>query len=370
MTEAYAEREPRRLLEGGLSAPETVDASWHVRWDRLGPSEGERLCRDLLPEQIDFSTSGTTGPSRTWRRLAHRVWDEAGMLAGFVADDVPGAVVSFVPPAHLFGALTSVLVPAHLGVPVWYRPAFVGAMPRVGRSRVVVMATPWIFQLLLQHLDWVRGFERITVLYGGAMLPATAGRFLREAGPRRARIVEVLGSTEAGGVGVRTWREGEPPPWNLFPDVEFAEKSTVDEVVPLVVRSPRLAFRPGEAPPPVWEADDRVTHLPDGRFLLVGRGGRLVKVNGRRINLDEAEYTLRSVLDCEDLALVPVHDERIGEHVELLLVPAAGTGVADLDLAAAFARLGVRPKKLHVVSRIERSALGKLRHDQVEVVTT
>ncbi|MGW0811275.1 long-chain fatty acid--CoA ligase [Nonomuraea sp. NPDC002799] len=359
----YAELSPDELLSLEFTAPEMTERAWHVRWD-LDGRDPARLVTDLVPPLIDFHTSGSTGTSRCWRRLRENVWLEAGMLAGLVAPEKPAAVVSCVPPTHLYGALSSVFVPAHLRVPVWYKPTLYGVMPPVEQRRVLVVATPWIFTLLLRHLAWVREMEHITVLYGGAMIPETAGEFLAAAGPDRALVVEMLGSTEAGGIATRRWREGEPPPWTLFPDVSFAGTAAPDEdgEVPLVIRSPRLAFPPGGRPPGVWEADDRVRPLDERRFRFAGRRSRLVKVNGRRINLDEVEHALRGVLDCADLAVLPVADWMIGEHVDLLIVPKPGGGLADLDLATAFERMGVRPRRVHAVPRIERSALGKVRH--------
>lgn len=367
----YTELTPEKLLALGFAAPEVTEGAWFARWERDGLDAAKLYATTVAPF-VDFHTSGTTGPGRCWRRLRENIWLEAGMLAELVAPEQPEAVVSFVPSVHLFGALASVLVPAQLGVPVWYRTTFLGELPHLEQRRIVVMATPWIFQLLLEHLDWVRGFDHITVLYGGAMLPATAGRFLREAGPDRAMIVEVMGSTEAGGIATRRWREGEPPAWTLFRDVSFADPdlAKVDGEVPLVVRSPRLAFRPGEQPPARWHADDRIKPLDGRRFRLVGRAARLVKVNGRRINLDEAEHAVRAVLDCADLALLPIPDDLIGEHVELLVVLKPGTRLSGLDLPAAIRQLGVRPKRVRVVARIERSALGKPRLTQISNTET
>jgi acyl-coenzyme A synthetase/AMP-(fatty) acid ligase len=350
---------PARLLSLGFAAPEVAGGAWCARWDAVTDAAG--LCASTLPPSIDFFTSGSTGSARCWRRMRGNLWSEGGMLADLIAPDRPEAIISFAPTVHLFGALTSVIVPAQLGLPVWFRSAYAGAMPSVPYRRVAVMATPWIFQLLLENLDWVRRFDHVTVLYGGAMLPATAGTFLREAGPDRAVIVEVMGSTEAGGVATRRWRHGEPPPWTLFPDVSFAVPNPApptDEVL-LAVRSPRLAFRPGGRPPDQWTADDIVEPLDARTFRLVGRAGRLVKVNGRRVNLDVAEHAVRAVLDCTDLALAPIADAVIGEHVELLIALRPGTALADLDLSAAIRHVGVRPKRVVVVDRIERSALGK-----------
>lgn len=364
----YRELTPAELLSLGFSAP-AADGAWTVRWDAVG-LDPEDLVLGTLPPTVDLHTSGSTGPSRCWRRTRENLWLEAGMLVELLAPGRPEAVVSFVPPVHVYGALATVLVPARLGVPVWYRSTFFGAMPRVEQRRVVVVATPWIFSLLLQHLDWVRALEHVTVLYSSAMLPAAAGDFLAEAGPDRAVVVEVLGSTEAGGIAWRRWREGAPPPWRLFHDVSFAGPPPAGATpgvgeVPLVVSSPRLAARPGEHPPPRWETDDHIEPLDDRTFRFAGRRNRLVKVNGRRINLDEAEHALRRVLRCADLAIVPVPDRMIGEHVDLHLVLEPGTELADLDLTAGIAAMGVRPRRVHVVARIDRSETGKLRHPQL-----
>ncbi|WP_017611501.1 AMP-binding protein [Nocardiopsis xinjiangensis] len=363
----YIDMEPAKLLSLEFSSPEVADTAWHTRWDSL--EDPEDLALSLLPPCVDFSTSGTTGPSQRWRRRRSKVWAEAGMLADLVRPQYPEAVVSFVPTLHLYGALTSVLLPAHLRLPTWYKSGFFGTMPDLGSARrAVVVATPWIFRLLLENLDWVRSLDQVTVLYGGAMIPDTANEFLREAGPERARIVEVLGSTEAGGIATRQWSTGEPPEWTLFPDVEFTESvtnsvsnGTESGELSLSVTSPRLAFREGEEPLESVTLDDFILPLGPRSFTFTGRSSRIVKVNGRRINLDEVENSLHSALDCEDLAFLPVTDSMIGEHIDMYVVLGSDQNLKEVGLEKAFARLGVRPRKVHTVPRINRSSLNKVR---------
>ncbi|MFB7631986.1 AMP-binding protein [Streptomyces sp. NPDC056149] len=373
---AYQKLTPTQLLSSGIGAPDVAERAWCVRWDEA-PDAAE-LVAGALPPVLDFHTSGSTGPSRCWQRTRAHAWAEAGTLADFLRPDAPGAVVSFAPPVHVYGALATLLLPARLGVPAWYRPGYLGALPDPGCRRIAVVATPWIFSLLLRHLDWVRSFEHVTVLYSSAMLPAEAGTFLAEAGPGRAAIVELLGSTETGGIATRRWSQGAPPAWTLFPDVTFApdQDGTAptgtahggtahaprEAGVPLVIRSPRLANRPGEPRPQQWRTGDLVEPLDARTFRLLGRVGRLVKVNGQRINLDEAEQALRARLDCADLALVPVNDPMIGEHFDLHVVPRPGAGPDALDLSVARAVLGARPRKVHTVPDLKRSAMGKLQH--------
>ncbi|WFE40993.1 class I adenylate-forming enzyme family protein [Micromonospora sp. WMMD998] len=362
---SYVDVAPGSLLARGPADHEVTEGAWRVRWDRVAGDPGE-LVRGHMAPDLDFHTSGSTGESLCWRRGREAAWREAGLLADLVAEDRPGAVVSFVPPVHIYGALATLLLPARLGAPVWYRKSFFGPMPEVESSRVLVVATPWIFTLLLQHLDWVRRFERVTVLHSSAMLPDTAGQLRAEVGGDRLGVVEILGSTETGGIATRRWATGAPGPWTLFPDVTFAdppEGAGAGKDSPLVVRSPRLAYRPGAAPPRQAGTGDLVRRRDDRTFDLVGRSSRLVKVNGRRVNLDDRERVLRAAIDCADLALVPVADPVIGEHVDLLVV-APGRTLADLDLAAGFAAMGMRPRKVHLVPGIDRSETGKLRYRQ------
>lgn len=365
---AYSELTPQELLREGFTSPRITEEPWVVRWDRFHGdlTAIEELVLGALPPTVAFQTSGTTGASQTWNRSKEFLWSEAGMLARLLAPRRPDAALSFVHPKHLYGALTSVLVPARLGIPVWYRPQFAGQLPPAGdHRRWAVMAIPWIFSLLRRHMSWVRATDRITVLHASGMIPDASADFLAEAGAERARIVEVFGATESGGVATRQWSEGAPPDWNLIDDVSFADPIQPGEgEVTLKVRSPRLAFLTGEGAPDSCELDDHVERLGDRVFRFTGRRTRLVNVNGRRLNLDRLEDLLRPVLDCVDHAVRPVTDPMIGEHIELLVVLKPGTGLGDLDLNAAFTRMGLRPREVRTVDRIDRTEIGKFRRVQ------
>jgi len=52
------------------------------------------------------------------------------------------------------------------------------------------------------QLDWVRRMDHVTVLYGGAALPETAGEFLRRAG-RAVRCVPEATGVPLAKVGAR-----------------------------------------------------------------------------------------------------------------------------------------------------------------------
>ncbi|MFG3442557.1 long-chain fatty acid--CoA ligase [Nonomuraea sp. NPDC047897] len=354
----YAERQPADLLAALPDGGGLAEGPWLVRWDAVA-GKAEDLVMTALPPVVELSTSGSTGAQRTWARTREQLWAEAGLLAGLLGPDRPEAVLSFAPPRHLYGLLVSVLVPARLGLPVWYRSQYGPMPPEDAARRWAVTAIPWTFSLLLQRRSWVRAAERVSVLHSTAMLPATAGELVVSAGADRLTVTEIFGSTETGGVATRRWAPGNPP-WELFPDVTFADPRATGEA-PLTVRGPRLARSAGGDPLTTWQLDDHVEILDERRFRFAGRRSRLVNVNGRRLNLDELETSVRAALPCADLALVPVRDPVIGEHFDLLLVPGEAARAGSFDVRAAFAETGVRPRRLRLVDRIDRSETGKLR---------
>ncbi|MEU2944300.1 AMP-binding protein [Nocardiopsis alba] len=350
-----------RLLSEGLEAPRFTERPWVVRWD-LEARTARDLLLEAMPEELRFRTSGTTGEGRTWVRSREQLWDEAGLVADMLAGDDPEAVLSFAPPRHLYGMIVSVLVPARLGLPVWYRPQFAPMPEGTSHERWAVMAIPWTYRILRRRSSWTRRMRRLSLVHSTAKLPTEAVELLEELGDSGS-ILELLGSTETGVVATRHSRSGDRH-WRLCPDFELVRPRPGDGEEPLVVSGPRLA-RPTEGGAPTeWRMDDYVTAL-DGRTIeMTYRRGRLVKVNGRRFDLDALEELARSALPCSDLACVPVTDPVIGEHFDLLLVPRPGDDPARIDPTTLLSRLPCRPRRIAVVEGIDRSDTGKLRRLQ------
>ncbi|GAA1439586.1 class I adenylate-forming enzyme family protein [Nocardiopsis tropica] len=358
---AVDELSPGELIAKLSSAPELSERPWTVRWDALDEPVEEVLTR-LLPPETEFSTSGSTGRPRLWLRTREQLMDEGRLLAGLLRGARPEALVSFAPPRHVYGMLASVLVPAHLGVPAWYVPQFAPLPPRDHR-RWAVMAIPWTFRVLRQRTAWLDTAERLAFVHSTAVLPQSAGDLLSLLG-ERASLTEVFGSTETGGVAHREWSPGDPP-WRLFPDVGFGHGPDLPgREAPLVVRSPRIARPRTGAAVTECRMDDHVVRLDDRSFAFAGRRTRLVNVNGRRLDLDLMEERLAGVLECDDLACVPVRDPLTGEHFDLLIVPAAAGPPGAEELRNALDRIEYRPRSVRAVERIDRSETGKLRRVQ------
>jgi acyl-coenzyme A synthetase/AMP-(fatty) acid ligase len=266
---------------------------------------------------LTFATSGSTGAPVAWQRTAEQVRAEAVLLAELCETGEVDGIVCYPPPVHLYGYLMGRALPELLGVPV--RPIGLTDPPApafAGLRRPLVAALPAALGPLRRCLPVLRRLDRLTLVHSSAMLPAAAARLLDSLG-RRARLVELFGSTETGLVATR-W-EPDRPIWTLAPDVRFGSAMPVGREGPLRVRSPRIAAQPGQPPSTEFELDDVVEAVDERTFRWVGRHSRLVKVNGRRVNLDQVTDALRDAVPEVSLTCRPHPDELRGEWFTVLV---------------------------------------------------
>lgn len=375
---AYQELLPEDLLAKALTREPLAPSV--IRWDAFSRSAAEELVLRTLPGEVEFCTSGSTGPAARWRHTSRQLWTEAVMLADLVGDDRPQAILSFAPPAHLYGLIGTTLLPAALGVPVFFWPRYGLPAPAMDVQHWLIVAIPWSFPVLLRDPSVLGRPEHVTVLHSTATLPSTARELGSVVGEDRFRLIELFGSTETALIAYRqslpTPRSPRSPDaWTLMPDVRFTDLpappgpdhdlARPDETR-LGVCSPRLALTPLGHPMAHWTTDDYIERLDERSFRFHGRRSRLIKVNGRRIDLDEVEERLRVAVPCADLACLPVADQLRGEHVELLVAgPEDPAGLAR-RATDCLRELGATVGWIRIVDHIERSAVGKPRQLDAE----
>jgi 3-hydroxymyristoyl/3-hydroxydecanoyl-(acyl carrier protein) dehydratase len=115
---------------------------------------------------------------------------------------------------------------------------------------------------------------------GGPLAPDAAWAAARMLGQLP---IEIYGSSETGGIAWRQRRAGTIDSWQALPGVEW--RVAADDHL-LEVRSPHLGSED-------WQRlADRVQASAGGRFLLLGRCDRIVKIEEKRISLDALEAAL------------------------------------------------------------------------------
>ena len=321
--------------------------------DAAGPSPsnpalpGDRLAAWAL-------TSGSTGEpaahAKSWGALAER-----SRAAGsrFELDEArPATIVGTVPPQHMYGFETTVLLPLHAAASSWCGPAFFPADVRAGLAAApapaLLVTTPLQLRALLEG----------TLLQGGALplaavISATAPLdpvlSARAEQAWGAPVLEIYGATEAGSLASRRTTAGEA--WLPYPGVHVAQDGET-----------AVATTVGAAPQPLA---DRVEPLGDGRFRLLGRRADLVKLGGRRASLAGLTRILCGIDGVLDGAFAVPDDLERRASARLLAFAVAPDRSAESILTELRGKVDAvfLPRRVIRVERLPRNAVGKLPHE-------
>ncbi|QHF48487.1 acyl-CoA synthetase family protein [Pseudomonas sp. S49] len=242
------------------------------------PLPGAEL--DLDQCRLSLCTSGSSGePKRidkTLRQLANEV-EALEQLWG--ADLGEACIIGSVATQHIYGLLFRVLWPLCAGRPfVRKQLAFPEDLQRASREHQAFawVASPALLKRMGDNLDWPALSAVRRVFSSGGALPLEAAQSLQQR--LQQWPTEILGSSETGGIA---WRQGEQL-WQPFAGVELSQ----DSEGALLIASPYLPAGHVE------HTADAARIAADGRFELLGRLDRIVKLEEKRISLPMLEQAL------------------------------------------------------------------------------
>ncbi|MCF4997815.1 AMP-binding protein [Pseudomonas syringae] len=229
---------------------------------------------------LSLCTSGSSGePKRidkTVRQLANEV-EALEQLWG--ADLGQACIIGSVAAQHIYGLLFRVLWPLCAGrLFVRKQLAFPEDLQRASREcpAFAWIASPALLKRMGDNLDWPALSAVRRVFSSGGALPADAAVSLHQ---RLGQWpTEILGSSETGGIA---WRQGESL-WQPFADVELNQ----DSDGALLIASSYLPAGHVE------HTADAARIEADGRFELLGRLDRIVKLEEKRVSLPMLEQAL------------------------------------------------------------------------------
>ena len=281
---------------------------------------------DLDACTLVLFTSGSTGEPAAIRKSLRQLDAEVDALeSAFGALLGDATVHGTVSHQHIYGLLFRILWPLSARRPfARARLAYTEQLTTLGPESVAVIASPAHLKRLPETQDWRALAQALRVVFssGGALPVDAAGDVQRlwQQAP-----IEVFGSTETGGIA---WRraDGSRAAWLPLPSVEWRLQGDT-----LEVRSPHL-------PDMDWFAtSDRAHASGDGRFQLLGRADRIVKIEERRISLDAIEARLRESEWLDEVRLVALPGPRV--LLAAAAVPtSAGRELLDGEGRAAFAQ--------------------------------
>lgn len=292
---------------------------------------------------ITFTTSGTSGaPVQCTHRWAS-ITQELDAQAALFADRQ--RVVGLVGPRHIYGFLFCALLPRWLGVPfVDGRGAAPAGLASVSRPGDLLVGFPMRWELAAPAGKWP---EDVTGVTSTGPIAAATVAALRQRG--LARMVEVYGSSEIGGVA---WRENPADPLRPYPHWSLDGDCTLARTDPEV---PGLTHR-------VVSPD--TLHARAGGFDVTGRRDGAVQVAGSNVSCAHVASVLGAHPDIQSCA-VRLMGASEGLRLKAFVVVHAGVERATLRPALRLwmqARLSTAETPANIVfgDALPRNAHGKL----------
>ena len=312
--------------------------------DRDGPAPANPIVPAAQLAAIVL-TSGSTGlptvHEKPWGALVTRSLAAAERF-GWAGDTT---ILATVPPQHMYGFETSVLLPLHAPVASWTGPALLPADIRAAMAGVPgavdLVTTPLHLRALLGAGGTLGTGHRRTISASAPLDPALAAAAESAWG---APVHEIFGATEIGSIASR--RTVDDDTWLAYPGVTLHATDDGTTVI---------------APhhDPVALAD--LVALESERFRLLGRRADVVKMAGKRTSLAALALALTALEGVEDAAFF-APDDREGTRARLVAFAVAPTRRAE-DLLAELRQCidpVFLPRRVVQVDFLPRNAVGKL----------
>jgi acyl-coenzyme A synthetase/AMP-(fatty) acid ligase len=259
--------------EGVLLTDQEVEAPRAVRMTLAADGDAKAEPGDGL--ELAFFTSGVTGtPKRVVKDIAQI--DREALALDALWGGEAGRVHATVSHQHIYGMLFRIFWPVlsrrvSEDRPVEYWESLAG---KLGRGTTLISSPAHLARMPPARL--LAGSAPDLVFSSGALLPFAAAQ---EACAHLGTLpIEVLGSTETGGIAWRR-QDAHDALWTLLPGVRI---DAGDDGM-LTVTSP---YSGGTV------ATGDVIEREGERFRLKGRADRIVKIDGKRVSLPRVEEAL------------------------------------------------------------------------------
>lgn len=295
-------------------------------------------------------TSGSTGEAQAIPKKLSQMASEVATLEALFGAHANGAeIIATVSHQHIYGLLFKVLWPLTAGRAVHVRSAvFPQELAPLLNSRDCLLISSPAHLKRFPESPFVLDARRLRgVFSSGGPLPADTS--LACAGLFGRAPIEIYGSSETGGIA---WRQRDPvahdnvadDSWQTMPHVSVqltADDRDEEADVDAHIQHQTLSVSSPHLPDAQWlRLADRARLQPNGRFVLLGRADRIVKLEEKRVSLDAIERLLTASTLVAD-ARTLLHDAGAQQYQRQRIAACVVLSAAGKQLLAAQGKLEV-----------------------------
>lgn len=305
-------------------------------------------------------SSGSTGPSKIIGRDAANLVDEVKRYT--LIDGVPRGgerIVSLASMVHVLGLVGGLLYGLHAGVnltlPARMTADSILSTVAAGSQPTTLLGVPFHIELLASVRNPPKLPQLTGMTTGGELVRADV--YAAFTGRYDVRLGNMYGMTEVGVIATDLFGAHRPA---VRPAPGIAVRAEAGELHVSLRASPYL----GDQDPNRWS--DGWLHTKDagsvdhqtGLVRVLGRRDSQVSVGGLKVDLTEVEHMLAALPEVTGAVVVQDH------AIEAYLVLAEGAEVSAVEREIT-TRLAAykRPRRLHLVEQLPRTATGKLVRD-------
>ena len=360
-----SDRSEDRLLALARGFPGAVSLSEDARVESplphypivlpASPAGATGTAPNIPAEQIAaiVFTSGSTGEPvgsrKRWGALAQRSIAAAERFG--ITAAAPTELIGTVPPQHMYGLETTVLLPLHAAAASWCGPSFypndIEHVLAMAPPPSILVTTPLQIRALLA--------AGVAMPRSVRIISATAPLPVEMAAEAEARwgvaVLEIFGATEVGSIASRRTIEGDF--WRVYPGVGMARPGADPTSSDVLITAP-FAEPCG--------LSDEVELVGADRFRLLGRKADMIKLAGKRASLAGLNRILNDIDGVSDGLFMAPDDLDERPTARLLAFVVAPDRSAEDILAALRHRIDpiFLPRRVIRVDDLPRNEVGKL----------
>jgi acyl-coenzyme A synthetase/AMP-(fatty) acid ligase len=297
-------------------------------------------------------TGGSTGRPKIWTKTPTNLLAESHYLVGRFGVTPEDRILATAPPNHIYGLLYALLVPLLSGARVSSTtPVFPHEILRhLSDERPTILVSLPVHYRSLRGHTYGRHALRLAFSSAGPLDPEDGQAFSAATG---TPIYEIYGSTETGGIASRCRLRGETDltPFDPVKVAVSAETAAVTSafISPDLPRDEKGRFL----------LADRIETTDRGALRLLGRNDGIVKVGGKRVDLEVVREALKGQAGVVDAVVFTLAVESGRESEIVAVVEGRADPAALRDALQAHLEPQALPRRIKVVAQIPMLATGK-----------